>query len=122
MSGYSAVKTLGKKRIHSRSRRQLWLGHPGRRSYAAAKEYGAEIVGYDEVSLATTDFITTWGEGSGGKAGCFYFTIRCRCRGAPAEVHQMGLGKETTFSMPLSRMWSPKACRRKRSAGRLRDA
>ncbi|NBY18499.1 MAG: ABC transporter substrate-binding protein [Betaproteobacteria bacterium] len=58
MAGTSAVKTLGKKKIFflARSDSFGWDIRDG--VYAAAKEYGAEIVGYDEVSLGTADFTT----------------------------------------------------------------
>ena len=58
MAGQSAIKTLGKKKIFflARSDSFGWDIRDG--VYAAAKEYGAEIVGYDEVSLGTSDFTT----------------------------------------------------------------
>src|SRR5690242_361258 len=56
MDGLAAVKTLGKKRIFflARSDSFGWDIRDG--VYAAAKENGAEIVGYDEVSLGHADF------------------------------------------------------------------
>ena len=58
MAGQSATKTLGKKRIFflARSDSFGWDIRDG--ADAAAKEAGAEIVGYDEVSLGTSDFTT----------------------------------------------------------------
>ena len=58
MAGQSAIKTLGKKKIFflARSDSFGWDIRDG--VYAAAKEYGAEIVGYDEESLGTSDFTT----------------------------------------------------------------
>src|SRR6478672_6345255 len=58
MDGRAAVKVLGKKRIYflARSDSFGWDIRDGLQ--AAAKEYGAEIVGYDEASLGTSDFTT----------------------------------------------------------------
>jgi len=98
MSGYSAVKTLGKKRIFflARSDSFGWDIRDG--VYAAAKEYGAEIVGYDEVSLGTSDFTTTLQKVRAAKPDVFIFAQF----GADAvallkQINQMGLGKEMTI-------------------------
>ena len=98
MSGYSAVKTLGKKRIYFLARADSFGWDIRDGVYAAAKEYGAEIVGYDEVSLGTTDFTTTLQKVRAAKPDVFIFAQF----GADAvallqQVHQMGLGKETTI-------------------------
>ena len=98
MAGTSAVKTLGKKRIFflARSDSFGWDIRDG--VYAAAKEFGAEIVGYDEVSLGTSDFTTILQKVRAAKPDAFIFAQF----GADAvallkQVHQMGLGKETTI-------------------------
>ena len=66
--------------------------------YAAAKEYGAEIVGYDEVSLGTSDFTTILQKVRAAKPDVFIFAQF----GADAvallkQVHQIGLGNEMTI-------------------------
>jgi branched-chain amino acid transport system substrate-binding protein len=98
MSGQSAVKTLDKKRIFflARSDSFGWDIRDG--VYAAAKEYGAEIVGYDEVSLGTNDFTTILQKVRAAKPDVFIFAQF----GADAvallkQVHQIGLGNEMTI-------------------------
>ena len=98
MSGESAVKTLGKKRIFflARSDSFGWDIRDG--VYAAAKEYGGEIVGYDEVSLGTSDFTTILQKVRAAKPDVFIFAQF----GADAvallkQVQQMGLGNEMTI-------------------------
>jgi branched-chain amino acid transport system substrate-binding protein len=98
MSGQSAVKALGKKRIFflARSDSFGWDIRDG--VYAAAKEYGAEIVGYDEVSLGTSDFTTILQKVRAAKPDVFIFAQF----GADAvallkQVHQIGLGNEMTI-------------------------
>src|ERR1039457_3331090 len=48
MAGKSAVQTLGKKRVFFLARSDSWGWDMRDGAYAAAKEFGAEIVGYDE--------------------------------------------------------------------------
>jgi branched-chain amino acid transport system substrate-binding protein len=98
MSGHSAVKVLGKKRVYflARSDSFGWDIRDG--VYAAAKELGGEIVGYDEVSLGTSDFTTILQKVRAAKPDVF---IAAQF-GADAvallkQVHQMGLGKEMTI-------------------------
>jgi branched-chain amino acid transport system substrate-binding protein len=98
MDGIAAVKTLGKKRIYflARSDSFGWDIRDG--VYQAAKEHGAEIVGYDEVSLGTSDFTTILQKVRAAKPDVF---ISAQF-GADAvallkQVHQMGLGKEMTI-------------------------
>jgi ABC-type branched-subunit amino acid transport system substrate-binding protein len=67
-------------------------------AYAAAKANGGEIVGYDEVSLGTSDFTTILQKVRAAKPDVF---IAAQF-GADAvallkQVHQMGLGKEMTI-------------------------
>jgi branched-chain amino acid transport system substrate-binding protein len=47
MAGQQAIKTLGKKKIFFLARSDSWGWDMRDGAYAAAKEYGAEIVGYD---------------------------------------------------------------------------
>lgn len=98
MDGVAAIKTLGKKRIYflARSDSFGWDIRDG--LYAAAKEHGAEIVGYDEVSLGTSDFTTILQKVRSVKPDVFVSAQF----GADAvallkQVHQMGLGKEMTI-------------------------
>lgn len=98
MDGIAAIKTLGKKRIYflARSDSFGWDIRDG--VYQAAKENGAEIVGYDEVSLGTNDFTTILQKVRAAKPDVF---ISAQF-GADAvallkQVHQMGLGKEMTI-------------------------
>jgi branched-chain amino acid transport system substrate-binding protein len=98
MSGQSAIKELGKRRIYflARSDSFGWDIRDG--VYAAAKEYGAEIAGYDEVSLGTSDFTTILEKVRAAKPDVF---IAAQF-GADAvallkQVHEKSLGKETTI-------------------------
>ncbi len=98
MAGQSAVKTLGKKRVFflARSDSFGWDIRDG--VYAAAKEYGAEIVGYDEVSLGTSDFTTILQKVRAAKPDVFIFAQF----GADAvallkQAHQAGLGNDMTI-------------------------
>ena len=98
MAGESAVKTLGKKRIFFLARADSWGWDMRDGVYAAAKEYGAEIAGYDEVSLGTSDFTTVLQKVRAAKPDVF---ISAQF-GADAvallkQVQQMGLGNEMTI-------------------------
>jgi branched-chain amino acid transport system substrate-binding protein len=98
MAGLSAVKTLGKKRVFFLARADSWGWDMRDGATAAAKENGAEIVGYDEVSLGTSDFTTILQKVRAAKPDVF---ISAQF-GADAvallkQVHQMGLGKEMTI-------------------------
>jgi len=98
MSGKSAIKVLGKKRIFflARSDSFGWDMRDG--AYAAAKEYGAQIVGYDEAPLGTSDFTTILEKVQAAKPDVFIFAQF----GADAvallkQVHQVGLNKTATI-------------------------
>jgi branched-chain amino acid transport system substrate-binding protein len=98
MAGYSAVRTLSKKRVYFLARADSWGWDMRDGTYAAAKANGGEIVGYDEVSLGTSDFTTTLQKVRAAKPDVF---IAAQF-GADAvallkQVQQMGLGKETTI-------------------------
>jgi branched-chain amino acid transport system substrate-binding protein len=98
MAGQSAVKTLGKKKIFflARSDSFGWDIRDG--VYAAAKEYGAEIVGYDEVSLGTSDFTTVLQKVRAAKPDVFIAAqFAADAVALLKQVHQMGLNKETTI-------------------------
>lgn len=98
MSGSAAVKTLGKKRIFFLARADSWGWDIRDGVYAAAKEQGAEIVGYDEVSLGTSDFTTVLQKVRAAKPDVF---IAAQFAGDAVallkQVHQMGLNKEMTI-------------------------
>ncbi|MDO8534795.1 MAG: ABC transporter substrate-binding protein [Xanthobacteraceae bacterium] len=98
MAGQSAVKTLGKKRVFFLARSDSWGWDMRDGAYAAAKEFGGEIVGFDEVSLGTSDFTTILQKVRAAKPDVF---IAAQF-GADAvallkQVQQMGLGKEMTI-------------------------
>jgi branched-chain amino acid transport system substrate-binding protein len=98
MAGHSAVNTLGKKRVYFLARADSWGWDMRDGAYAAAKANGGEIVGYDEVSLGTSDFTTILQKVRAAKPDAF---IAAQF-GADAvallkQVHQMGLGKEMTI-------------------------
>lgn len=95
MSGKSAIDVLGKRRIFflARSDSFGWDMRDGVR--AAAKQYGADVVGYDEVPLGTSDFTAILTKVQAAKPDIFVFAQF----GADAvallkQVHQMGLGKD----------------------------
>ena len=58
MAGSAAIKALGKKRIFFLARADSWGWDIRDGVYAAAKEMGAEVVGYDETPLGTGDYTT----------------------------------------------------------------
>lgn len=98
MAGLSAVKTLGKKRVFFLARSDSWGWDMRDGAYEAAKANGGEIVGYDEVSLGTSDFTTVLQKVRAAKPDVF---IAAQF-GADAvallkQAHQMGLGKEMTI-------------------------
>jgi branched-chain amino acid transport system substrate-binding protein len=98
MDGVAAVKTLGKKRIYflARSDSFGWDIRDG--VYAAAKEHGAEIVGYDEVSLGHADFTPILQKVRAAKPDVFIFAqFGADAVGLLKQAHQMGLGKEMTL-------------------------
>lgn len=98
MAGQAAVKTLGKKRIFflARSDSFGWDIRDG--VYAAAKEYGAEIVGYDEVSLGTSDYTTVLQKVRAAKPDVFISAqFAADAVALLKQVHQMGLNKEMTI-------------------------
>ena len=98
MAGQSAVKTLGKKRIYFLARADSWGWDMRDGATAAAKDYGGEVIGYDEVSLGTSDFTTVLEKVRAAKPDVFIASQF----GADAvallkQVSQMGLGKDMTI-------------------------
>ncbi len=98
MAGQAAVKTLGKKRIFFLARADSWGWDMRDGAYAAAKEFGAEIVGYDEVSLGTSDYTTVLQKVRAAKPDVF---IAAQFGGDAIallkQCQQMGLNKEMTI-------------------------
>jgi len=98
MAGQAAVKTLGKKRVFFLARADSWGWDMRDGAYAAAKEYGAQIVGYDEVSLGTGDFTTILQKVRAAKPDVFISAqFAADAVALLKQVHQMGLGKEMTI-------------------------
>lgn len=98
MAGMSAIKTLGKKKIFflARSDSFGWDIRDG--VYAAAKEYGGEIVGYDEVSLGTADFTTVLQKVRAAKPDVFISAqFAADAVALLKQAQQMGLNKEMTL-------------------------
>ncbi len=98
MAGYSAVKTLGKKRVFFLARSDSWGWDMRDGATQAAKENGGEIVGYDEVSLGTSDYTTVLQKVRAAKPDVF---IASQFAGDAVavlkQVQQMGLNKEMTI-------------------------
>jgi ABC-type branched-subunit amino acid transport system substrate-binding protein len=98
MAGQAAVKTLGKKRVFFLARSDSWGWDMRDGATAAAKQYGAEMVGYDEVSLGTSDYTTVLQKVRAAKPDVF---IAAQFGGDAIallkQVQQMGLNKEMTI-------------------------
>ncbi|MBE0556473.1 MAG: ABC transporter substrate-binding protein, partial [Proteobacteria bacterium] len=90
--------TLGKKKIFFLARADSWGWDIRDGLYAAAKEYGGQIVGYDEVSMGTSDFTTILQKVKAAKPDVF---ISAQFGGDAIallkQCHQMGLNKEMTI-------------------------
>ncbi len=98
MAGQSAIKTLGKKRIFFLGRADSWGWDMRDGAYAAAKEFGAEIVGYDEVSLGTSDFTTILQKVRAAKPDVFIAAqFAADAVALLKQVKQMELGNEMTI-------------------------
>jgi ABC-type branched-subunit amino acid transport system substrate-binding protein len=97
MAGQAAVKTLGKKRMFFLARSDSWGWDMRDGAYAAAKEYGAEVVGYDEVALGTGDYTTVLQKVRAAKPDVFIAAqFAADAVALLKQVHQMGLNKEMT--------------------------
>ena len=98
MAGQAAVKSLGKKRIFFLARSDSWGWDMRDGATAAAKENGAEIVGYDEVSLGTGDFTTVLQKVRAVKPDVFLAAqFAADAVALLKQVQQMGLNKEMTI-------------------------
>src|SRR5512136_3319949 len=98
MAGSAATKTLGKKKIFFLARADSWGWDIRDGVYAAAKEMGAEVVGYDEVSLGTNDFTTILQKVKAAKPDVFISAqFAADAVALLKQCHQMGLNKEMTI-------------------------
>jgi len=98
MDGSAAINVLGKKRIFFLARSDSWGWDIRDGVYAAAKKYGAEIVGYDEMPLGTSDFTTVLQKVKAAKPDVF---ISAQFGGDAVallkQCYQMGLYDEMTI-------------------------
>jgi branched-chain amino acid transport system substrate-binding protein len=98
MAGSAAIKNLGKKKIFFLGRADSWGWDMRDGAYAAAKELGAQIVGYDEVSLGTNDFTTVLQKVRAAKPDVFISAqFAADSVALLKQCHQMGLNKEMTI-------------------------
>src|ERR671931_1859294 len=98
MAGQAATKTLGKKRIFFLARADSWGWDMRDGATAAAKQAGAEVIGYDEVSLGTTDYTTVLQKVRAAKPDVFISAqFAADAVALLKQVHQMGLNKEMTI-------------------------
>jgi len=98
MAGKASAKDLGKKKIFFLARADSWGWDMRDGVAAAAKELGAEVVGYDEVSLGTSDYTATLQKVRAAKPDVF---IASQFGGDAVallkQVQQMGLNREMTI-------------------------
>ena len=98
MAGQAAVKTLGKKRVFFLARADSWGWDMRDGTYAAAKELGAQIVGYEEVALGTSDYTTVLQKVRAAKPDVFIAAqFAADAVALLKQVQQMGLNKEMTI-------------------------
>ncbi|MEI7565235.1 MAG: ABC transporter substrate-binding protein [Burkholderiaceae bacterium] len=98
MAGQAAIKTLGKKKIFFLARADSFGWDIRDGVYAAAKEYGAEIVGYDELSLGTADYTTVLQKVKAAKPDVFIAAqFAADAVALLKQAQQMGLNKEMTI-------------------------
>lgn len=98
MAGQAATKTLGKKRVFFLARADSWGWDMRDGAYEAAKEAGAQIVGYEEVSLGTSDYTTVLQKVRAAKPDVFISAqFAADAVALLKQVQQMGLGKEMTI-------------------------
>jgi ABC-type branched-subunit amino acid transport system substrate-binding protein len=98
MAATSASKTLGKKRIFFLARTDSFGWDMRDGAAAAAKDTGAEIVGYDEVSLGTADYTPVLQKVRAAKPDVFISAqFAADAVALLKQVHQMGLNKEMTI-------------------------
>ncbi len=98
MAGSAAIRVLGKKSIFFLARADSWGWDMRDGTTAAAKELGAQIVGYDEVPLGTSDYTTVLQKVRAAKPDVF---ISAQFGGDAVallkQVNQVGLNREMTI-------------------------
>ncbi len=98
LTGASAIKTLGKKKIFYLSRSDSWgsTTHDGLK--AACKEFGGEIIGFAEVPRGTTDYTAIINKAIAAKPDIF---VTCQFGGDAIaclnQAQQIGLSKQCTI-------------------------
>ncbi len=98
MAGSSAIKALGKKRIFFLARADSWGWDIRDGVYAAAKEMGADVVGYDEVSLGTGDYTTIIQKVRAAKPDVFIASqFAADAVALLKQCYETGLSKEMTI-------------------------
>ncbi len=98
MAGFAAVKVLGKKRIFFLARADSWGWDIRDGVYAAAKEMGAQIVGYDEVPVGTGDYTTIIQKVRAAKPEVFISAqFAADAVALLKQCYEMGLNKEMTI-------------------------
>src|SRR5512139_1124319 len=98
MAGQSAVKTLGKKRVFFLARADSWGWDMRDGATDAAKAYGGQIVGYDEVALGTGDYTTVLQKVKAAKPDVFIAAqFAADAVALLKQVNQMGLNKDMTI-------------------------
>jgi ABC-type branched-subunit amino acid transport system substrate-binding protein len=98
MAGQSAVETLGKKRVYFLAQTDAWGWNMRDGAYEAVKQFGGEIVGYDEVPLGTSDFTTILQKVEAAKPDVFIAAqFAASAIALLKQVHQMDLGKQMTI-------------------------
>ena len=98
MAGSAAVKVLGKKRIFFLARADSWGWDIRDGTYAAAKEMGAEIAGYDELPLGTGDYTTIIQKVRAAKPDVFIASqFAADAVALLKQCYEMGLNKEMTI-------------------------
>jgi len=98
MAGRAAIETLGKKTIFFLARSDSWGWDMRDGVAAAAKEFGGTVIGYDEVSLGTSEYTSVLQKVRAAKPDVF---IGSQFGGDAVallkQVQQMGLNKEMTI-------------------------
>ena len=98
MAGKSAVQILGKKKVFFLARSDSWGWDIRDGVYAAAKEFGGQIVGYDEAPLGTNDFTTILQKVRAAKPDVFIAAqFAADSVALLKQASQMGLNKEMTI-------------------------
>jgi len=98
MAGKAAVQTLGKKRVFFLARTDSWGWDMRDGAYAAAKEFGGQVVGYDETALGTSDFTTILQKVRAAKPDVLIAAqFAADSVALLKQVSQMGLNKEMTI-------------------------